>query len=173
MRTLMILSLGLMFFATHTWAALNPEAVFIADSRKTNHYVRDGLITGGDRAINDIVVQNIRHSRNQGYERVVIDIQGNRSGEPAAVERPPYFQVEVSPEMKRVIFTVWGKPKVGFDAKKILTGFTKTNVFSEIELLPVLEKDRWSFVMNLKKGHSVEVFELKNPVRVILDFKSH
>jgi hypothetical protein len=73
------------------WAAVNPDHVFVADTQKTGSYVKDGLIVGGDRAITEVVIRDIRHSMNNGYERIVVDLEGNRSGEPVAIQRLSYF----------------------------------------------------------------------------------
>ena len=158
--------------ASHAALDLRPEKVFVADSQKTKFYVPDGLIVGGDEAIDDVVVLDIRHSRNQGFERIVIDLEGNRSGEPAAIQRPPYYQVEVSQVMKRLVFTIWGKPKLAFDAAKVKAAFRKSKAVKRVQLLPILEKDRWMFVVHLASGQPVEIFELNHPVRIIADVRS-
>lgn len=151
---------------------LRPEKVFVADSQKTKFYVPDGLIVGGDEAIDDVVVLDIRHSRNQGFERVVIDLEGNKNGEPAAIQRPPYYQVEVSQVMKRLVFTIWGKPKLAFDAAKVKAAFGRSKAVKRVQLLPILERDRWMFVVHLAGDHPVEIFELNHPVRIIADLRS-
>lgn len=151
---------------------LKPESVYVADNRKTKAYLYDGMVTGGDRAIDDALVLGIRHAFNKGFERMVIDLEGNRNGEPTAIERPPYYQVAVSPEYKRVTFTVWGKPKLAFDSKKVVRSFKKSKLVKRVELLPLLEKDRWMFSLEFRREPKIEVFELGSPVRIIVDFKN-
>ena len=150
---------------------LEPEKVFVADSQKTRFYVPDGLVVGGDEAIDDVVVLDIRHAVKKGFERMVIDLEGNRNGESASINRPPYYHVAVSPVMNRLVFTIWGKPKLAFDAKKVKDSFKGSKLVKKVELLPVLERDRWSFIVHLKDHQSVEVFELSDPVRVIADIR--
>ncbi|HTL11359.1 MAG TPA: hypothetical protein VL588_02660, partial [Bdellovibrionota bacterium] len=67
---------------------------------------------------------------------------------------------------------VFGNPKIGFDPKKAIAHIKKGSVVSQVELMPVLEKDRWSFVVHLREPRSVEVFELARPARIILDIKN-
>lgn len=150
-------------------AVLQPEKIHTADGKKTQAYVHDGLFVGGDRAIDDVTVTDIRHASNSKYERVVIDLAVSKSGEPAAIERPPFYQVAVSPEERRLVFTIWGKPKLAFNPKKVAEAFKKSLLVSEIQLLPRVEDDSWTFVLALKTGKPVEVFELTNPARIIVD----
>lgn len=143
-----------------------------AQPKKSGTYVLDGVITGGDQAVNDVVVRDIRRASNAGFERIVVDLEATRGGEPVAIQRPPYYQVSVNPDERRLVFTVWGRPKLDFDAKRVLKAFRKSQVIQKIELLPSLEPDTWSFVAELKNGSPVEVFELSNPLRVIVDIRN-
>ena len=152
--------------------SLNSEQVYMAASTKKNHYIQDGLVIGGDRAISDVIVLDIRHAKNREFERIVIDLEGNRQGEPAAIERPPYYQVAITPDMNRLVFTIWGNPKLAFDARRVLKAFHKSGLIQTVQLLPVLEKDRWNFILELRKRRPVEIFELSNPVRLIVDLKA-
>lgn len=163
------------FFATlsaQAVADLRPDRVHVADEKKNLAYIRDGLIIGGDQAVNEFVVKDIRRAANQGFERVVIDLEGNRNGEPMAISRSPYFQVAVSPDEKRMILSFFGRPKLAFDSGRVLRAFKKSAVVQQVILLPKLEDDVWTFVIELKKGAPVEIFELSSPVRLILDLKT-
>ena len=153
-------------------AELRPEKVHTADTKKTETYIRDGLFIGGDKAIDEVWIKDIRRAANPRYERVVIDLEGNMRGEPAAIQRPPYFQVAVSPDEKRLTFTIWGKPKFSFDPKKILAAFKKSVAVQNVSLLPRLEDESWTFVLEMKGGYPIEVFELSNPVRIIVDVRT-
>ena len=46
--------------------------------------------------------------------------------------------------------------------------FKKSQLIQQIDLLPRVEKDRWTFVMDVKKS-KVEVFQLSQPVRIVID----
>jgi hypothetical protein len=170
MRTIVLLAAGALA-AVSAHAALKPEKVHTSDARKTEAYIKDGLFVGGDRAIDDVVVRDIRRASNGQYERVVIDLQGTQGGDSAAIPRPPYYHVAVNPDEKRLVFTLWGHPKLAFDSKKVVAGFKQSGIVSHVELLPRVDDDSWTFVIGLKSDKPVEVFELTNPVRVIVDIK--
>ncbi|HUP57719.1 MAG TPA: hypothetical protein VM598_09730 [Bdellovibrionota bacterium] len=154
-------------------AELKPDKIYVAEGKKQKFYVRDGLITGGDRAINEVVVRDIRRANNPGgFERVVIDLEGTRSGEPAAIERPPYYQLAVTPDERRLVFTVWGNPKLGFDSKKVIAAFKKSKAVESLVLYPRVEENLWTFAMELRSGNPVEGFELSDPVRIIVDIRT-
>jgi hypothetical protein len=150
---------------------LKPEKVRVAEKTKRGAYVRDGLIVGGDQAITDVIILDLRQSKKYGFERLVLDLEGNLDGEPATIDRPPYFQTEVSPDMRRVVFTVWGNPRLAIDSAKIVRRFRKSKLVRKVHLMPVLEPDRWRFVLEMKKKAAVEVFELSNPIRIVMDLK--
>jgi hypothetical protein len=174
-----ILTLALFIFtltvsdsqAAITPAGMSAQDIHVADSTKTKFYLKEGLVIGGDRTIDDVIILDVRHSMNTDYERIVIDLDGNKNGEPAVIQRPPYYQVEISPVQKRMVVTVFGKPKLAFDAARVKKGFSKSGLIKNVELFPVLEKDRWSFAITFNSSKSAEIFELANPVRVILDLK--
>lgn len=77
----------------------------------------------------------------------------------------------VTPDERRLIFTLWGNPKLGFNPKKVLSAFKNSSVIQSISLLPQLENELWMFVLELKTDSAVEVFELTNPLRVIMDIQ--
>lgn len=153
-------------------AALRPDKIHVADAKKTQAYVRDGLIVGGDAAIDDVTVRDIRRAANREFERIVIDLEGTLAGEPAAIQRPPYYHVAVTPDERRLVLTLWGRPKLVFDSGRVVKAFKKSSVIGSVELLPRLDDESWTFVLGLKAGSPVEVFELSNPVRIIVDIKS-
>jgi hypothetical protein len=159
----------LIAFATSAHADIRPEKVYVAENRKTQTYIKDGLISGGDSAIQDVVIKDIRRAKNPLFDRIVIDLEGNQNGEPAAIPRPPYYQVAVTPDEHRMLVTIWGHPKLAFDAKKVSSHFKSSSTISSIEMLPKIEEDSWTFALQIKPGESVEVFELNDPVRIIID----
>jgi hypothetical protein len=153
-------------------AALGPDAVRVADGRKTEAYVKDGVVVGGDRAITHSVVRDIRRADNSQYERVVIDLEGTMNGEPAAVPRPPFFQAAITPDERRIVLSIWGQPELKFDSARVLGSFKKSRAVSKVELLPKVDDQVWSFALNLRTDARVEVFELGAPTRIILDIRS-
>ncbi len=169
-----LILIGLVFctLSAVAHAELRPEKVYVAENRKTQTYIKDGLIVGGDQAIQDVIVKDIRRAKNPLFERIVIDLEGNQGGEPAVIQRPPYYQVAVTPDEKRLIFTVFGKPKLQLDAKKIDAEFKHSQWVQGIQLYPKVEKDSWTFALEMKSGQAVEVFELADPVRIIVDIRN-
>lgn len=144
-------------------AALEPNDVREALPKKTESYLKEGLVTGGDRQIQSGLIKNIRRASNGGYERIVIDIES---------EKAPYYQVSVEPLNHRMITTIFGGPRLGLDAKKVVDAFRKSLVVSRVELFPKVEEDSWTFALYLKSSTPVEIFELSAPTRIIFDLKS-
>lgn len=165
--------LALLLVSGFASAAVKPEKVYLAEGKKSDHYIRDGLITGGDQAMNGFVIRDIRRAANQGFERIVIDMESGRSGEAPAIDRPPYYQVSVTPDEKRLVFTLYGKPRLAFDSKKIVAAFKRSAVVDKVLLYPTFDDTFWTFALELKAGRGVEVFELSNPTRVILDIRNN
>ena len=165
------------FFSTPSFASADfrSEKIHTADIKKTKAYVRDGLIIGGDRAINDVIIKGIRKGTNgessETFERVVVDLTGTTNGEITDIQRPPYYQLSVSPEERRLIVSIWGRPKLNFNAQKVTSAFKRSSVIQNVVLLPRLEEDSWTFVLELKAESPVEVFELSNPVRLVMDIQ--
>ncbi len=161
-----------LLISTYALAELRPEKMHVADAKKTEAYVKDGMFTGGDRAIDGVLVKDIRRAVNPGYERVVIDLEGTLNGESSPISRAPYYQIAVSPEERRIVLTIWGKPRLGFNARKVIAAFKKSPVVRSVELLPKLEEDSWTFVFETKGEAPIEVFELSKPARIIMDIQT-
>jgi hypothetical protein len=153
-------------------AELKPDKIHVAEGKKSQFYIRDGLVVGGDKAIDQVVVRDIRRAANSGFERIVVDLEGLNNGETVGIPRPPYYQIAVSPDERRLVMTLWGRPKLAFDSKKVIAAFKKSVVVQNVVLLPTLEENTWTFAFELKKGQPVEVFELTNPTRVIIDVRT-
>ncbi|MBI3534720.1 MAG: hypothetical protein HY072_04460 [Deltaproteobacteria bacterium] len=154
------------------FAAINPEKVYQVETKKSEVYVHEGLFVGGDRAVQDVVVKDIRCAMNAGFERLVLDLEKNTQDDNKQLERPPYFQVSMLPLKKQLVFTLWGKPKLAFSAPKVIAAFKKSKWVNNLELYPYLEENKWTFVVNLKTGKKlIEVFELSNPMRIIVDIR--
>jgi hypothetical protein len=168
----MMVAGGGILVATAASASLEPSRFFQADGKKTEHYVSDGVVVGGDPAIRSVRVTDIRRAANPQFERIVIDLDASRQdGEPTALARPPYYQVSVNPEEKRLVYTIWGKPQLDFKAPGVLAALKKSKVVESVELLPAVNPDQWTFVLNLKTSSPVEVFDLVQPARIITDIR--
>lgn len=145
------------------FAALDSTRVHKAEPKKTEVYVREGLVVGGDRAITDATVKDLRRATNAGYERIVLDLESAGM---------PFYQVALEPESKRIVVTLHGRSRLGLNAPKIHTLFRKSPLVSKVELFPRVDDESWSFALHLKSAVPVEVFELRSPNRVILDLKT-
>jgi|SRR6185437_1117629 len=152
-------------------ASIEPEKIHSSEGRKTDLYISDGIFSGGDHAQQDVIVRGIRRAANPKYERIVIDIAGNSAGEPTDLSHLPYYQVAVSPENHRLTVTIWGKPKLAFDSRKVVREFKRSPVISQIALLPQVNPTSWTFAMQLKSDHPAEVFQLSSPARIIIDIR--
>lgn len=153
-------------------AGLRPEKIYVADQKKTKNYIQDGLIIGGNRSTQEFIIQDIRHATNPEFERVVIDLESSEEKSGATENtRAPYYQVAVTPDENRLILSLYGKPKLSFNLKKVTQAFQRSLAIQKLNLLPHLDDQSWTFAFNLKPGHPVEVFELSHPLRIILDIR--
>ena len=155
-----------------TRAEVRPGSIHVAGGKKTDAYVKDGLILGGDRAMDDVAVKDIRRATNAGFERVVIDLEASQTSHAAAISRPPYYQVAVMPDESRILFTIWGRPRLDFDSKRVVAAFKKSALVKNLVLIPRVEEDTWTFALELRGAKAIEVFELSSPVRLIMDIKN-
>jgi hypothetical protein len=162
----------LIFSIPLSHASIRPELFHTADTKKTQAYIEDGIFLGGDRSIDASVIKDIRRAKNGSMERFVIDLEGSMNGEPTAIDRPPYYQVAVNRDENRIVFSIWGKSRLQFDSNKVLKALRKSPALSSVELYPKLESDTWTFVLDLKSPQKIEVFELSDPVRIIVDLES-
>jgi hypothetical protein len=150
-------------------AALDSSQVHPAETKKTNTYLRTGVIIGGTAEVKDVIIEDIRRAKNAGYERVVIDLQNPVD---PTLAKGPYYQIALEPAMKRVVVSIFGRAKPAFNAQKVKTTFARSSVVSRLDLLPQVDPEIWVMSMQLQEAPSVEAFELSSPQRLILDFKT-
>jgi hypothetical protein len=131
---------------------------------KRDVYLAEGAISGGDRLVSDVKVTNVRIAANPaGFDRVVVDF--------SKAERPPFFLVENDPSNRRVNITLYGRIKTDFSTQSAMQAARKTRTLSAVDFLPMVEADRWMFILASKKAMKTEVFELSSPARLIIDLK--
>ena len=139
---------------------------------KKNIYLSEGSLTGGDRSISHFRVAQVRVAANAaGYDRIVLEIQGNESSTQSKLTHPPFYLVENDPDNKRVIITLYGKPTLDFSRQASEQQARKTKHISSLEFLPLVEEDRWTWVIHTQVPVKTEVFELSEPARIIIDLK--
>ena len=149
-----------------------PEKIFTAQTRKLNTYTDDGMIVGGHRSINHVIIKGIRHAENKDFDRIVIDLEGTRAGESAAIPRPPYFQASIDKMGKTVVLHVWGRPELAFDSSQLHKSFSGSTVIEKITLYPPeLEEEIWTSSISLYEHARIEIFELTEPTRIIIDIQ--
>jgi hypothetical protein len=164
---LFLISLGV------SHAEISKEKVYLAERTKNNAYIKEGMFTGGDRSTDQIEIQNIRRSSNKKFERIVIDLKKGDGKKSTELSHPPYYQAAMHYEKARFDVTLFGSPRLTFNPKKVVSAFKKSSVITGIKLLPKLEDDSWTFYLELKPGSLVEVFELSQPARIIIDIKKN
>ncbi len=139
---------------------------------KKGVYRSTGVITGGHRDSSDFRIQTIRIAENpEGYTRIVMELYGNRDGEKSTLQYPPYFQVQILSDLNQARITLYGKPKLEFSTTAAMQSSKKTKAIKNIEFLPLVENDRWTWTINTKSKIQAEVFELSSPARIIVDLK--
>lgn len=132
---------------------------------KKNAYLSEGSFSGGDGANTDFHISQIRLATNPaGYDRVVIEVKPE-SG------RPPFYLVENDPSNKRVQITLYGQPKLDFSSQTAIQQAKKTKQITKLEFVPLLGSDRFTMVIKTQAAVKIEVFELSQPSRIIIDLK--
>lgn len=139
-----------------------PE-VYKTEPKKTQVYIHEGIIEGGESEVNASFVTNIRRSKNADFERVVLDFDSKKI---------PAFHISVEPKMKRILFTISGNTKPTFNGAQILKQFKKSGIIDSIELFPKIDEKNWTFNIKLKRDVPVEVFTLSQPERIVMDLKT-
>lgn len=163
MKTRILSCFALVLFISTAGAALEPSQVREALPKKTASYLKEGIISGGDREVHHGIVKDVRRATNGGFERIVIDLDA---------EKAPYYQAAIDPVQRRILVTVFGSPKLAINAKKIVEQFRKSPVVRRVEFFPLVEEDSWTFALYLRAAVPVEVFELTAPTRIIFDLKA-
>jgi hypothetical protein len=139
---------------------------------KKNAYTSEGTITGGSRETSDFRVSQIRVAANPaGYDRIVLEIEGNEGGEKSALSSPPFYLVENDPSNKLVIVTLYGKAKLDFSRQMAMQQARKAKLISKLDFLAEVSEDRWTWTIHTQVPVRAEVFELSSPARIIIDLK--
>jgi hypothetical protein len=162
MKTSLPLAILLVLLVSDAVAALEPSKIREALPKKTETYLSEGIVMGGDREVRASIVKDLRRATNAGYERVVLDLEANGT---------PFYQASIEPSAKRIVVTVFGNPRLGLDARRAIESFRKSPLVESIELFPKLEDDAWTFALHLRAAVPAEVFELSSPTRIIIDLK--
>lgn len=178
MKTFAIASLWMIIFSTSVLAqdqdavistTSSPTSLRTALKLKKNLYRSEGATVGGVPTVNQFTVNNLRvGTHGQDYDRVVVETQFPSQG---AQQQAPSFHVEVNSNTHTTVVTLYGHAQLAFNTKLVQNQIKKTKWIQKIQLMPVVDQDRWIFSIDTTPGTEVEVFELSQPGRIILDFK--
>jgi hypothetical protein len=161
-----------LFTDSSALAQVDTENFHQALKLKKNFYLKTGVVSGGDSTSSDFVVKQIRSAKNpEGYDRLVIELSGNEAGGTSTLKRPPYYQVQVDSATQSIHATLYGKPKLDFSAQSTVAQAKKTTTIEKINLMPMVDADRWTWTIKTRAGTKAEVFELTDPARIIVDLK--
>ena len=144
-------------------SAVGNTEVYRAEPKKTQVYIREGVIEGGSETVQSVFISNIRRSKNADFERVVLDVDSKQI---------PSFHISVEPNQKRLLITIKGNAKTSYDAPHVLGQFKKSLLIEKVELFPKLDEQHWTFSIRLKREVPVEAFTLSEPGRIVVDLKS-
>lgn len=147
--------------------ALPALAETTASFDKTGAYQRSGRVVGG-KLTDGRDIRRIRWARQEGYERIVLDVYaGNYDGLGPAVPRACHFEVSYDPETLLLKVAVAG-------TRRFTATFPNTagsGLVRSFKKIPVYDDSAHSFSVQLASPVEYEVFELKNPGRIVIDLR--
>jgi hypothetical protein len=163
-QKLIRLALFALLFSVPARAQFDESGFRQALKLKKGAYLSNGSVSGGDRQSSDFQVVSVRAASNpEGYDRLVIDL--------GKVKRPPFFLIQNDGNADRILVTLYGKVKLDFSSQSAIQAARKTKTIKKLEFLPLLEEDRWVFSAHTQGPVKMEVFELTDPARIIIDLK--
>lgn len=148
------------------------EQFHLAEPKKTDFYVREGVFNGGDRATAPFSVESLRFAAGQEHERLVFDVKPIMGLGIHELQQAPYFEVAVDSRKKQILVTLFGTSDIELNAEKLAKAFRKSRFIRSVEALPKVEDDRRSFFVQLNAARPIEVFELTKPARIVIDIKT-
>jgi hypothetical protein len=160
----------LFFFFLSLAHAFAPSKVFVADTKKNHFYIQDGVFIGGDRMVSDAAVKSVRRSVNGKAERIVVDIQ--RLSSSSVLQKVPFFQVALDRMQNRISLTLSGNIQDAFDISPLEQAFRLSKLISQLILVPKMDIQPWTLLYQLESVCEMEVFELIEPSRVVIDLRS-
>lgn len=146
-------------------------SVFPVSQTKAKAYLQEGVFVGGDQRVSEYAVTQIRRAPNAGFERIVFDFDTFDSGQVSALSRAPYYQVSVEPEHNRVTVALFGNVRVKVDGQATKKSFQNSPSVKSVDLFSRVLDDAWVMSFQMQKAYPIEVIELQNPIRVVLDVK--
>ena len=135
---------------------------------KTGAYQRSGKIVGGELT-DGRDIRNIRWAQQRGYERIVLDVyMGNYEGLGPAVPRACHFEVSYSPGNRILKVMVAGTRR--FSAR--FPDTARSRLIRGFKRVPSYDDSSHTFQIQLSRSVEYEVFELRDPGRIVLDIRA-
>jgi hypothetical protein len=148
--------------------AFSASEAIPAEQTKRNIYVSDSIVSGGDALANPVTLRGVRWAKNRaGYERLVVDLEGEGSGWQTKV--PPYFQV--GEDSEAVNLNIHGVAKRDVSTDSLEKTIARSSLLSSAYLAPALEGDLASLQFRTRAPVDVETFYLVNPPRIVMDVR--
>jgi len=165
----------LLGFALPSWSSNSAGRVgtslgrlflYPAEKTKKNRYFNSAVIKGGEFTQGLVRLGAIRRGLNsKGFERVVLDFD---SGSTKA-RRASYFQVSIKPKI--IVISLKGVDSMTLEADQLKEEFRKSRFVDSIEIFPAFKALEVDIQLRLRRALPVEVFELADPGRLVLDLK--
>lgn len=145
----------------------------MALSKKTNEYMEEGVITGGEAIRGSILMDLQRiYSAKSKMDRVVIDIGAMSPGE--SLREMGYFHVSVEKKPARIVIDLPHVKALGKSLEDFHKAFYTSPFIDKYRLIANPVDSSMQILLELRRPVSVEVFQVltsgKNP-RLVLDLK--
>lgn len=141
-----------------------------AEQAKKNRYSSDAIASGGDALANPVSLMGIRWAQNSGFERIVVDLSGEGAGWEAKL--PPYFQVGVNGEQKKISINIRGIARRQANQAALAKSLSRSPLIAQAYLAPAIEGDLASIELSLRQKAEAEIFYLVSPPRIIIDVRA-
>ncbi len=152
-------------------SALVPTEVIPVEAVKRNVYVSDAMMSGGDALANPVTLSGLRWAKNPaGYERVVIDLEGEGNG--WETKTPPYFQVGHDTRAAAINVSIRGVSQRELTNGLLEKTISRSSLISSAYLAPSLEGDLAAIELKTRAPVDVEGFYLVNPPRIVIDVRA-
>ncbi len=171
----------LIFFgavATVAWSVSSSAAIErrFALNSKTNHYITDGFVTGGDSSSNStsFAILNVRRifAARHKIERILVAM-GDDKGHPL-LSKMSYFHVSINPHVPRIEIDLDQTVASNVNQEKLKKIFLSSHYVKSAKIDFDPTDLSMTIRLDLKKPVQLEVFNLKpknRASRIVLDLK--
>lgn len=149
-------------------ANISATEVHTAVIGSSSNFIKNGTFRGGDSLANPVALSGVRWAQQKGFERVVIDLEGDGRNWEDRV--PPYFQIGV--DETNVDVNIRGISQQKLNKASLSYVIRKSALIRNIYVAPDIQGDLASIRFNLKNRAEVKSFYLVRPPRIILDIRA-